>query len=105
MSVSQAELANTTDLVNEPVTQAAPAAPAVAAPSTEVLITTQEVLFSTAAAQGLRRDHTDSRFGDIFRRFFAAAASWDAPSSQPRHYPRRYGYYEDALMSREMDRL
>jgi hypothetical protein len=103
MSVSPAELANTTDLVNEPVTQAAPAAPTVAVPSTEVLITTQEVLFSTAAAQGLRRDRTGSRFGDIFRRFFALAP--EAPRSQPRHYPKRYGFIENSLMSREMDRL
>jgi hypothetical protein len=102
MSVSPAELANTTDPVDEPAIQAAPAATTVAAPSTEVLITTQEVLFSTAAAQGLRRDHTGSRFGDIFRRFFALAPEAPRPKQ---HFAKRYGYIEDALMSREMDRL
>jgi hypothetical protein len=103
MSVSPAELANTTDLVDEPASQAAPAAPTVAAPSTEVLITTQEVLFSTAAAQGLRRVHTGRRFGDIFRKFFALAP--ETPRSQPQHYPKHYGFIENSLMSREMDRL
>jgi hypothetical protein len=103
MSVSSAELTNTTDLADETVTQVAPAAPSVAAPSTEVLITTQEVLFGTAAAQGLRPDRTGSRFGDIFRRFFALAP--EAPRLQPQHYPKRYGFIEDSLMSREMDRL
>lgn len=103
MSVSPAELANTTDLVVETATQVAPAAPTVAAPAVEVLITTQEVLFSTAAAQGLRPDRTGSRFGDIFRRFFALAP--EAPRSRPQHVAKRYGYIEDALMSREMGRL
>jgi hypothetical protein len=102
MSFTPAELANTTDPTDPPATKPAPAAHSVEAPSTEVLITTQELLFSTAAAQSLRRDHTGRRFGDILRRFFAL--STDAPRSQPQHYPKRYVFIENALMSREMDR-
>ncbi|MDT5349070.1 MAG: hypothetical protein QOH91_2357 [Mycobacterium sp.] len=98
MSVSPAVLAGTTDRVDEHVSQ-----PASTAATTEVLITTQQVLFSTAAARGVRRDHTGSRFGGMVRRLFATSTDESRP--RPHHQPRRYGFLENALMSREMDRL
>jgi hypothetical protein len=98
MSVSPAVLASTTDRADEHVSQ-----PALAAESTEVLITTQQVLFGTAAARGVRRDHTVSRFGGMVRRFFATSTDESRP--RPHYQARRYGFLEEALMSREMDRL
>jgi hypothetical protein len=103
MSVSPAVLASTTDPVDMNMTQPSPAAPSAQVESTEVLITTQQVLFSTAAARGLRRDHTGGRFGGILRRFFATSVDGSRP--RPHHAPRRYAFLENALMSREMNRL
>ncbi|MGH3678090.1 MAG: hypothetical protein ACRDU5_20615 [Mycobacterium sp.] len=60
----------------EVVTAAAPA-----------LITEQEVLFGTAAAVAV------------------PSAKRNRPRDVRRHYPKRYSYLEDSLMSREMDRL
>ncbi|MCV7444190.1 hypothetical protein AWB91_09990 [Mycobacterium paraense] len=69
--------------LDEPINRQPPAAPPVEATSTEVLISTQQVLFGTAAALGAHRK-TDP---------------------QRRHYPKRYGFLENALMAREMERL
>jgi hypothetical protein len=106
MSVSPAVLTSTTAPVDEHATQPATVAPSVGpsagVESTEVLITTQEVLFGTAAARGLDRDHTGRRFGATLRRFFALSRDASRP---PRHEARRYAFLENALMSREMDRL
>jgi hypothetical protein len=96
-------LASTTDLVDEPMPQTPSAAPSVEASSTEVLITTQEVVFGTAAAVGMPRENTGGRLVAIMRRMFAT--STDAPKPRPRNYPKRYGFLENALMAREMDRL
>jgi hypothetical protein len=92
MSISSEVFARTSD----PVEEHAPAAE-----TTQVLITTHEVLFSTAAGRGARPDRTGGRIG--FRRFFAGSTDGDRP--RQRHEARRYVFLEKALMSREMDRL
>ena len=58
--------------------------------STEVLITEQQVLFGTAAALRGRRSNVSP----------AERASRARPG-----VPKRYGFLEQALMAREMDRL
>jgi len=103
MLVSSTGLASTTDHVDEVIPQSPPAAPSVEAPSTEVLISTQEVLFSTAAAVRPRRENIGVRLVAMTRRMFASSA--DASHPRPRYEPRRYAYLENALMAREMDRL
>jgi hypothetical protein len=86
--------------VNEPIPQQAAAAPSVEAAPAEVLITTQQVLFGTAVAQGARRAPLGSRLAAALRRMAAEA-------NQPRHphYPRHCTYLEGARMAREMCRL
>jgi hypothetical protein len=81
MLVSPTGLPSTTDPVDEPIPEPPSAEAEVS--STEVLISTQMVLFSTAAAAGVPRETIGGR----------------------RHYPKRYGFFEDALVAREMDRL
>jgi hypothetical protein len=103
MLVSSAGLPSTTDPVDEGMPQSPAAAPSVEAPSTEVLITTQQVLFGTAAAVRPRRENIGQRLVAMMRRMFAT--STDASRPRPRYEPRRYAYLENALMAREMDRL
>jgi hypothetical protein len=71
--------------------------------STEVLITTQQVVFSTAAAVGVQRENIGGRIVAIMRRMFATSKDGSRP--RPQYEPKRYGFLEDALMAREMDRL
>jgi hypothetical protein len=73
---------------------------------TQALITEQQVLFSTAAvalppAKTRRWSDTVLAVTGALRAMFAAS---EKPPAR-RHYPKRYGYLENALMSREMDRL
>jgi hypothetical protein len=103
MSDSPTAPATTADAVDEPVPQPPSAAPSVEVSSTEVLITTQEVVFSTAAAVGVRRENIGGRLVAITRRMFAT--STDASRPRRQHYPKRYEFLEDARMAREMDRL
>jgi hypothetical protein len=105
MLVSPTGLPSTTDAVNEPMPEPPSAAPLAEAEvsSTEVLITTQEVLFSTAVAAGVPRETIGGRLVAIMRRMLAT--STDASRPAPRYYPKRYGFLEDAVMGREMDRL
>ena len=103
MLVSPTGLTSTTNPADEPTRQPPSAAPTVEASSTEVLITTQEVVFGTAAAVGVPRQNIRGRLVAITHRLFAT--STDTSRLQPRHYPKRYGFLEDALMAREMDRL
>ncbi|GAB1811904.1 hypothetical protein [Mycobacterium sp. MUNTM1] len=85
--------------VNEPIPQPPAARPSVEAAPAEVLISTQQVLFGTAAVQGTRRAPLASRVATALRRMAADA-------NQPRHpYLRHYAYLEDARMAREMERL
>jgi hypothetical protein len=93
MSVSSAELANTTEAVTPVQEDAA---------STPVLISTAQVLFDTAAARGGHPDKTGGRFG-MLRRFFPKSS--DAAHPRPHDAPRRYSFIESALMEREMGRL
>ena len=86
----------------DPVVAPKPQPPSTAS-STQVLISTQEVLFSTAAAVGVRRASIGDRFAAIMRRMFAT--STDAARPRPTYEPRRYGFLENALKAREMDRL
>jgi hypothetical protein len=74
-----------------------------AAAPTEVLITTQQVMFSTAAARGVEPSRTGSRFGERVRRFFALASDESRP--RQRYEARRYGFLENSVMSRAMERL
>ena len=65
-----------------------------------VLITPQEVVFSTAAAL--------SRPASISRRLIDAIRVVGAALRPPpprRHYPPRFSCFEDSRMAREMDRL
>jgi len=91
----------TPDAIEDPSHQTQLAAPSADVSSAEVLITEHEVVFSTAAAVGLRREKVSRRLVAMLRR--TAAALTDA--SQP-PLPRREPYYfEDARMAREIDRL
>ncbi|MFZ0715023.1 hypothetical protein [Mycobacterium sp.] len=66
-----------------------------------VLITEQEVLFSTRVALLVRRASDPHRLIDAIR---VAAGSLRPPPPR-RHYPKDTGYLEGARMAREMDRL
>ncbi len=74
---------------------------------TQALITEQQVLFSTAAAVALPPVKT-RWWSDTVHAVSGALHAVFAASEKPparRHYPKRYDYLENALMSREMDRL
>jgi hypothetical protein len=103
MLLSATGLPGTTDPVDESMPQPPSAAPSLEVSSTEVLITPQEVAFSTAAAAGVRRGSIGARLVASVRRVFAIPA--DASHPRPQHYPRRYGFLENALMAREMEKL
>lgn len=83
-----------------PIAQPSSAAPSVEAAPAEVLISTQQVLFGSAAVQATRRAPLGGRIVTALRRMAADA-------NQPRHphYPTRCAYLEDARMAREMGRL
>jgi hypothetical protein len=77
------------------------------ASSTETaLITEQQVLFNTAAAVALPPART-RRFSDTVHAVASAVGSWVASAAAPPKpvYPKRHDWLENALMSREMDRL
>jgi hypothetical protein len=77
------------------------------ASSTETaLITEQQVLLSTAAAVALPPART-RRFSDAVHAVASAVGSWVASAARPPKpvYPKRHVWLENALMSREMDRL
>ena len=69
-----------------------------------VVITEQELAFSTAAAVGLPRTKPTSRMMAALRAMFLSSSESPRP---PRHHypPRFYGFLEDAAMEREMHRL
>ena len=80
----------------EPVTDEVPQAP--------VLITEQEVLFSTAPALRVRPVKTRRGLIAVLRRIFVN--STPGAEKPRRHYPpRHYSYLEHAAMAREMHRL
>ena len=87
------------DATEHPTTPTPSAVPSAEASSTEVLITEQQVMFSTAAAGGSR---PKNRLVAALSRVFATAQS--RPRRQPSVQRRMY-YIERARMAREMDRL
>jgi hypothetical protein len=103
MLVPPTGLARQTDPVDEPMPQSPSAAATVEVSSTEVLITTQQVLFSTAAAVAVRRDNVSGWLVSIVRRMFVTSTDVSRPRRQ--HHPKRYGFIEDAAMARAMERL
>ena len=77
------------------------------ATETQALITEQQVLFSTAAAVALR-PAKNQRWSDTIQAVSTALSAMFAASEKPtsrRHYPKRHAWLDNALMSREMDRL
>jgi hypothetical protein len=80
-------------------------APATSSTGTQTLITEQQVLFSTAAALPPAKTHrwndTVHAVGTAVRAMFAAP---EKPATR-QHYPKRHVWLDNALMSREMDRL
>jgi hypothetical protein len=86
-----------------PVGERMPQPPSIEAPSHEVLITAKAVVFGTAAAHRGRREDIRARLAGALRRLFATAPGASRP--RPGHYPERYGFLEQALLAREMDRL
>jgi len=84
-----------------------PATSAQNATQTQALITEQQVLFSTAAAVALPPAKT-RRWSDTLQAVSTALRTMFAASEKPparRHYPKRHVWLDNALMSREMDRL
>jgi hypothetical protein len=81
-------------------------ATSVASSTETALITEQQVLLSSAAAVALPPART-RRFSDAVHAVASAVGSWVASAAQPPKpvYPTRYVWLENALMSREMDRL
>jgi hypothetical protein len=85
--------------------QTTPVAPATGSTETQTLISEQQVLFSTAAAVALPPAKTrrwSDTVGAALRAMFFAESQKSAPR---RHYPKRHVWLDNALMSREMDRL
>ena len=66
-----------------------------------VLITQQEVVFSTAAAMSPRPASISRRLIDAIQ---VVGAALQQPPAR-RHYPPRSWYLEESRMAREMDRL
>jgi hypothetical protein len=92
------------DATEHPTTPTRSAVPSTEASSTEVLITEQQVMFSTAAALASRRGN---RFAAIVGRLFATSTA-ESRESRPRRQqsqPRRTYYIERGRMAREMERL
>ena len=79
MLLSATGLPTTTDPVDESTPQPPSAAPSVEVSSPEVLITTQQVAFGTAAAAGVRRESIGARLVASMRRAFAASADASRP--------------------------
>ena len=78
-----------------------------ASTETDALITEQQVLLSTAAAVALVPAKT-RRWSDTIHAVSGALHAMFASSERPparRHYPKRHAWLDNALMSREMDRL
>jgi hypothetical protein len=91
----------------QPTTSETTPVPAVdQATDTAALITEQQVLFASAAALAPAKTHFWSRAAHAFAAPMHAV--FTRPEKEPRpkkHYPQRFGYLENSLMSREMDRL
>jgi hypothetical protein len=99
------ELPTTSSPTREAGTSPVPSpAQATVAPA---LITEEQLLLSTAAAVALPPAKT-RRLSDAVHAVVSALRAMFASSEKPharKHYPKQYGYLENSLMSREMDRL
>ena len=91
----------TSATAREVVQEAAPTSEKDGTTAAPVLITEQEVLFSTRVALLLQKASTPHRWIDAIR---GAAGSLHLPPPRQRH-PVDTGYLERARMAREMDRL
>ena len=89
------------DAAEYPITLTPSAVASAEAASTEVLITEQQVMFSTAAAAASRRPN---RLMAVLGRVFATSTAESRSQRQPSP-PRRMYYIESARMAREMERL
>jgi len=101
------DIATTSNRKPEVTREPSPVTSATDSTEAQALITEQQVLFSTAAAVALPPAKT-RWFSDTIHAVGAAVRSIFAASEKPparRHYPSRKVYLENALMSREMDRL
>ena len=92
--------ATTSDAVGEPLPQAPEVVPSIDVPATDVLITEQEVVFSTAAAVAPQHQGAGHR---LLARLWRVLERWTY-ASQRRPYSPPY-YLERARLSREIDRL
>ncbi|MDT5244223.1 MAG: hypothetical protein QOD36_1599 [Mycobacterium sp.] len=88
--------------------ETSPVASVTSSTETQALITEQQVLFSTAAAVALPPEQT-RRWSDTVHAVGAALRTMFFAESEKRaarqHYPKRHVWLDNALMSREMDRL
>jgi hypothetical protein len=91
----------TSATTREVVNTAAPTSEKDGTPAAPVLITAQEVLFSTRVALLLGKTSIPHRWIDAIR---VAVGSVHLPPPRQR-YPMDAGYLERARMAREMDRL
>jgi hypothetical protein len=101
------DIATTSNRKLEDSRETSPVTSATNPTEAQALITEQQVLFSTAAAVALPPAKT-RRWSDTIQAVGAALRTVFAAPEKPRarqHYPKRHGYLENALMSREMDRL
>jgi hypothetical protein len=89
------------DANEHPTTPTPSAVPSVEASPTEVLITEQQVMFSTAAAAA---PLPENRLVALLGRVFATSAV-ESRSRRQQSLQRRMYYIECARMGREMDRL
>jgi len=93
------------DAAEHPTDLTPSAVPSAEASCTEVLITEQQVMFSTAAAAASR---PENRLVAVLRRVFATSTAESRAESRLRrqqNLQRRMYYIEDARMAREMARL
>jgi hypothetical protein len=89
------------DATENPTPPTPSAVPSAEASSAEVLITEQQVMFSTAAAAASR---PENRLVAALGRVFATSTA-ESRSRRQQSQPRRMYYIERARMGREMDRL
>jgi len=97
MLESQAKSAKTPDVIQDP--EPSPTKDKVS--EAPVLVSEQQVMFSTAAAVPSRPTTIARRLIDAIR---VVGAAVHRPPAR-RHHPQRFIYLEAALMAREMDRL
>jgi hypothetical protein len=87
------------DATEHPTTPTPSAVPSAEASSTEVLITEQQVMFSTAAASR-RENRLVAALGRVF-----ATSTAESRSRRQQGLQRRMYYIERGRMAREMERL